>query len=228
MSSVENGSYRLIDVSMGMDEFTFEGDQPFELAGPYNWVPGGNPEFVYDFKASTQTGTHIQGPHYFLEHGRTIETFPLAAFEGWATVIDIEKRGRDTTREDLLQQLEHLDISGEIVLLRSGHMEEVIASGTLDPLRRPGLSLDAAHYLVEEKRIRMLAIDSVGVESRVTSNYDVNVYLCRHDILILEGLVNLASIRESRVFLEAFPLKMRGVEGTPCRAIIKEYSTSLA
>ncbi len=221
---IQNQPYCLIDISMGMDAFTFEGDQPFEVVGPLNWVTGSNPEFVYDFKASTQTGTHIQGPHYFLEYGRKIETFPLEAFEGWATVVQIEKRGEDTSREDLRRQLEPLTIADEIVLLRSGHMDEVIREGKLDPARRPGLSLNAARYLVEEKGVRMIAIDSVGLESRVTANYEVNVYLCQQEILILEGVVDLHRISKPRVFLEAFPLKMCGVEGTPCRAIVKEYS----
>src|ERR1051326_243426 len=88
--------YTLIDISLWMDDFTFEGDQPFEVTGPLNWITGSNPEFVYDLKASTQTGTHIQGPHYFLEEGKRIETFPLEAFEGWAHIVEMEKRGEDT------------------------------------------------------------------------------------------------------------------------------------
>jgi kynurenine formamidase len=39
---------------------------------------------------------------------------------------------------------------------------------------------------------------------------------------LLEGLINLKEVKSRRFFLEAFPLKIRGVEGTPCRAIIKE------
>lgn len=215
--------YTLLDVSMAMDDFTFEGDQPFELTGPLNWITGSNPEFVYDFKACTQTGTHIQGPHYFLEHGKRIDAFPITAFEGWATVVEMKKRGTDTTVEEVRAQVGTLDIANEIVLLRSGHMEEVIQAGRLEPARRPGLSLAAARYLVEEKHVRMVAIDSVGVESRVSANYEVNVYLCQHEVLILEGLINLQQIAQRRVFLEAFPLKVHGVEGTPCRAIVKEY-----
>ena len=69
----------------------------------------------------------------------------------------------------------------------------------------------------------MIGIDSVGLESRVSENYDVNVYLCSQGIIILECLVNLHSIKKHEVFLEAYPLKIKGVEGTPCRAIVKEY-----
>lgn len=215
--------YRLIDVSMGMEEFTFEGNIPFRADGPFNRLPGDNPEYVYDLTLSTQTGTHIQGPHYFLEEGRRIETFPLAFFEGRACVLDLTKRGEDTTAGELKELLGPEDMDCPLVLFRTGHMEEVIRSGVLDPSRRPGLSLEAARFLVEEWGVRLIAIDSVGVESRVTKNYEVNRYLCESGLLILEGLVNLASIRKRHVCLEAFPLKVRGVEGTPCRAVVKEF-----
>jgi kynurenine formamidase len=214
--------YRIIDVSMWMDAFTFTDDQEVEVAGPFNRVGGSNPEFVYDLKLCTQSGTHIQGAHYFRADGKRIDQYPLSAFEGEALVIDIPKRGMDTTEVELAEKIDHYDLSGKILILRTGHMEEVIHTGILDQAARPGLSLEAARYLAEAKGIKMIAIDSVGVESRTTRNYEVNHYLCGKDVLILEGLVNLAAVTKQEVFLEAFPIKIRGVEGTPCRAIIKE------
>ena len=44
-------------------------------------------------KLCTQSGTHIQGPHYFLKDEKKINKFPISSFEGKAIVIDIEKRG---------------------------------------------------------------------------------------------------------------------------------------
>lgn len=214
--------YELIDVSMWMDAFTFPGDRPLAVRGPVNVLDSANPEYVYEFTSSTQTGTHVQGPHYFLEHGTRVDALPLARFEGPAHLVDVTRRGEDTSAEELAAVLGDRDVQGQVVLLRSGHMEEVIATGELDPRTRPGLSMDAARYLAEEKRIGMVAIDSVGVESRRTRDFDVNVYLCRRGVLILEGLVNLHAVTGRELWLEAFPLKMRGVEGTPCRAIVKQ------
>ncbi|WP_330631705.1 cyclase family protein [Halocatena halophila] len=214
--------YRLHDVTMWMDAFDFEGDQPFEISGPFNRVEGSNPEYVYDLELSTQTGTHIQGAHYFNESGKRIEEYPLQQFEGRAILCDLEDRGVDTTAAFFRSRFDEGDLKNAILILRTGHMEDVIERGELDPAHRPGLSPGAARYLVEETQLRMIAIDSVGVESRETENFEVNVYLGEHDILILEGLVNLDAITATAVFLEAFPLKIPGVEGTPCRAIIKE------
>lgn len=115
-------------------------------------------------------------------------------------------------------------LAGRILLLRTGHMGRVIETGVLDAADRPGLSPAAAHWLATESGVSMIAIDSVGVESRVTHDYDVNVTLCRAGILILEGLTGLEELGPGPLWLEAFPLKLRGVEGTPCRAVVKDYS----
>ena len=223
------GDYELIDVSMWMDDFTFPGDEPVEARGPLNVLSGSNPEYVYELAMPSQAGTHIQGPHYFIADGARIDTFPLSRFEGRAHLVDIAGRGVDTEPGELAAGLGSRDVRGEIVLLRSGHMDEVVAEGRLDPARRPGLSPDAARYLAEERGVAMIAIDSIGVESRRTSNYEVNVYLCEQGVLLLEGLVNLGALRAgAELWLEAFPLKLRGVEGTPCRAVVKQGAARTA
>lgn len=216
-------TYRIIDISILMDSFTFPSNPRLELQGPFNRVTGENREYVYDFTLCTQSGTHIQGSHYFLEDGKRISDYSLELFEGEALILDCVRRGEDMTREDFNSSLKNLDLNGKILILRTGHMEEIIESGVLERKQRPGISLEAARYLCEEKGIRMIAIDSVGVESHDSKNYEVNTYLCRRGVLILECLANLAEIRSNKVWLEAFPLKIAGVEGTPCRAIAKEY-----
>ena len=212
----------LVDVSMWMDAFTFPGDQPVQARGPLNVLPGTNPEYVYELSMPSQGGTHIQGPHYFLADGARIDSFPLERFEGRAHLVDVVRRGEDTEPEELAAALGDEDVRGDVVLLRSGHMDEVVATGVLDPAARPGLSLAAAAYLADERGAGMIAIDSVGMESRRTRNYEVNVFLCRRGVLLLEGLVNLGALsHDDDLWLEAFPLKLRGVEGTPCRAVVR-------
>lgn len=218
--------YRLVDVTMRLDAFVFPGDAPVAVTGPFNFVSGANPEHVHHLSTPTQAGTHVQGPRYFLAEGATIDTLPLHRFEGEAVLVDMPGRGVDTDLDELLDSLAGRTLRDRILLLRTGHMEQVIASQDLDPAIRPGLSLAAARWLATDSGVSMIAIDSVGVESRRTRDYDVNVTLCRAGILLLEGLVNLAGLGDGPLWLEAFPLKIAGVEGTPCRAVIKDYTAS--
>lgn len=216
--------YRLVDVSAWMDDFQFPGDEPVKVDGPFNFLTGANPEYVYHLSTPTQAGTHVQGPHYFVADGATIDTFPLERFEGEAVLVDLPGRGTDMGLHELQAAVAGRSLAGRVLLLRSGHMRRVINSGVLDPLDRPGLSLEAAQWLASDSGVGMVAIDSVGLESRTTADYDVNVTLCRAGILILEGLIGLEQLGPGPLWLEAFPLKLRGVEGTPCRAVVKDYS----
>lgn len=209
----------LYDLSVDTAAFTFPGDPPATAVGPVNRVPGANPEYVYDLTLCSQSGTHVQGPHYFLADGRRIDAFGLEAFCGWAQVVDAPARGVDTGWETLDAQLPSEAV--EVVVLRTGHMDALAAGLPLEPATRPGISLEAARYLAERRGVRLLGIDSVGLESRESRNYEVNRYLCERGVLLLEGLAGLDRLPRSRIYLEAFPLKLAGVEGTPCRAVAR-------
>lgn len=215
-------SYKIVDVSIPLDAFTFPSNPKMDLKGPFSRVSGSNPEYVYDFNVCTQSGTHVQGPHYFIKDGKRISEFPLSSFEGDAYVYDFNKRNMDITLEELETALKHVNLKGKIFIIRTGFMEELIKDTSSLKKMKPGLSLEAAKYLCEVKEIKMIAIDSVGVESIHSKNYEVNLYLCQQEILILECLGNLHEINHKFVWLESYPLKIHGVEGTPCRAIVKE------
>lgn len=214
----------VIDLSINIDDFLFPDDPNCKLEGPFNRVPGNNPEFVYDLKISTQSGTHIQGPHYFLKDGKRLDAFPLESFMGETIIIDLIKRGEDTTKEDMINLISPTEGKGKILILRTGHMEELVQSKVLDPTKRPGLSLDCAKYLAEDVGVRMLGIDSIGFESRVTDNYEVNVFFCQKEIILLECLTNLKAIKRRDFWLSAVPIRIDGTEGAPCRAYAIEKS----
>jgi len=212
--------YKIIDISIWLDDFTFPGNPEVKVTGPANRVSGTNPEYVYDFEFCSQSGTHIQGAHYFDKEGQKIDQYSLEHFEAYAHIIDVSKRSEDITLDDLKKEIDNINLENMILLFRTGYMDDLI--NKIDDPKRPGLSMAAAKYLCEVKKIKMIAIDALGVESVDSKNYEVNVYLTTQNILILECLTNL-HLLSGRPFIEAFPLKIQGVEGTPCRAIAKVY-----
>jgi arylformamidase len=218
-----------IDVSLRLPEeaLTFLGDTPVGVDGPYSHVPGEVREFCYALSMSTQSGTHVQGAHYFREDGKTIDQYDLARFEGPCHVLDCVGR-RVIDRDFLLVSLPAGDLSDLILLFHTGFIETLLASRS-GPERRlgeevlrekPGLTLEAAGLLVE-RGCRLLGIDSVGFELYPTQTHAVNRLLCEHDVLLLENLRHLDRLPREGGWLECFPLPIAGVEGTPCRAIVK-------
>ena len=153
-----DATFRLYDVTMWMEDFVFPGDRPLTVTGPINVLSGENPEYVYEFAVSTQAGTHVQGRTTSCEAAR-------GSTKGRARLVDLSKRGVDTTAEDLGAVLGEQDLTGNVLVLRTGHMDELVAGAPLVPETRPRLSMDAARSLVEDRGIG-IAIDSVGVESR--------------------------------------------------------------
>ncbi len=215
-------SFRLMDISMDTEAYTFPGNPPLEKSGPHSRVSGPVREYVYDLRLCTQSGTHIQSGHYFLEDGETLDQVTLERCQGWCRLVPLVKRGEDTTREDLKRLFERHPLQERMILFVTGHMEEIIATGRCLSESRSGLSPEAAAYLVEEHGITLLGIDSVGLESRSFNDFRVTRYLGARGVLLLECLVNLGQLPPfSRAYLEAFPLKIRGVEGTPCRAVLR-------
>lgn len=205
---------------MRIDDFQFAGSEPVPVTRLLNVVDGTIPSTCATAAPQPGPAHRSRGAYYFLADGVSIGA-ALARFEGEAVLVDTS--GRDADR---LCTTSNWSWPAGIPALRSGHMDELVATGVLDPARRPGLSPAAARWPAHDSGVNMIAIDSVGVESRVTGHYEVNATLCRAGVLILEGLVNLAALGPGRLWLEAFPLKVRGVEGTPCRAVVKECTTA--
>ena len=201
----------------------FPGDPPVGVEGPYSALAGPVREYCYRLHLPTQAGTHLQGPHYFLAGGRPIHAFPVERFEGPAYVLDV--RGRALFTPQALAPLTGVDLSGAVVLFHSGYMARLLAAATAEELAvlvaaKPGLALDAAQELVD-RGVSMLGIDSVGLEPGGKRDYPVSRYLCEREVLILEGLTNLDRLPPAGAWVEAFPLPVPGVEGTPCRAVAR-------
>ncbi|HKH48657.1 MAG TPA: cyclase family protein [Thermoanaerobaculia bacterium] len=222
--------YDLIDLSLELNEDGnfFPGDSaPQVRGGPFSFVPGAHPEFVYEVELSTQAGTHVQGQHYFVADGKKIDQYPLARFEGPARVVDC--RGANRIEVDFLRRALPEDRLDSLMLLFfTGFTAEILArklarGGLLrldDLADKPGLTAEGAQFLLE-RGARFLGIDSVGFEPYPTTDHAINRLLCAHDVLLLENLTRLELVPATGAWLECFPLPLAGVEGTPCRAIVK-------
>jgi len=221
--------YDIIDLSLELNEagIFFPGDCAPKVQGPFSFVPGEHREFVYEVEMSTQAGTHVQGQHYFVEDGKKIQQYPLARFEGPARVVDC--RGRNRIDEGFLRRtLPETRLDSLMLLFFTGFTAELLARKSarrgglrIDDLAdKPGLTAGGANFLLE-RGARFLGIDSVGFEPHPTSDHAINRLLCAHDVLLLENLTRLELVPKTGAWLECFPLPLPGVEGTPCRAIVK-------
>lgn len=114
---------------------------------------------------------------------------------------------------------------GDVVLIRTGRMK-LYAQGDAYMHDTPGLSLDAARFLIEEGGAMTVGADNLSFESfpsEVEGNYlPVHTYLLAQQGAMILELVNLEGLARDRVYEFAFigtPLKLRGADAAPMRPI---------
>jgi arylformamidase len=162
---------------------------------------------------SAHTGTHADMPLHFIENGAACDEIPLEHFYGKAKLFRLNhKQPRNISREDLLP----LDIqSGDIILLDTGQSRNMNK-----PLKKDytALSPCAAEFLAE-KKIRTVGLDYISADTYNAPRFPVHNILLGNGIAILEGLV-LENVPEGEYVISALPLKFKGGEGSPVRAVL--------
>ncbi|MNM38327.1 Kynurenine formamidase [compost metagenome] len=130
------------------------------------------------------------------------------------------------TRSDLQQALAKQRVAlekGDVVLIRTGRMRdyEHAQAYMANP---PGLSLDAAKFLVEDSGAMVVGADNLSFEtfpSEVEGNYlPLHTYLLAMQGAPIIELVNLEGLSQDRVYQFAFvgaSLKLRGADAAPMR-----------
>ncbi|MFC1475198.1 cyclase family protein [Candidatus Zixiibacteriota bacterium] len=219
---IEN--WKVIDISTSCypNMPSYPGDPKFKITGPYSVLPTDKVrEYCYEITMSTQTGTHIQAPHYFLENGQKIDQFPLTTFRMIAVVIDLSQDFTDTISR-INELHKKYDLNNKAVIFRTGYQDRFEPCGKSpvesDSIKHPSISLKVARELCDLK-IALVGIDAIGFEPETSQQFEVNLLFCEKGVLILEGLINLNLITGDIFLIEAYPLKILNVEGTPCRAV---------
>ncbi|WP_105615724.1 cyclase family protein [Vallitalea okinawensis] len=157
------------------------------------------------------TGTHMDAPLHMLKDGATIDETTLEKCMGPCKVLDLTQIEDHISKEDLINK----DIvAGDRILLKTKNSND-------DTFNMDFIYVDhtAANYLVE-KQIMLVGIDSLGIE-RSQSDYATHRQILGAGIPIVEGL-RLKNIREGIYEFIGLPLKLKGLEGSPIRAILKE------
>ena len=162
--------------------------------------------------ASVHIGTHADMPLHFIHGGAACEEIAIDHFFGPAKVMPIAVDAH-IRKADLLP----LDIQeGDIILLETGQSKYMRQGSFKEDFI--ALTTEAAEYLAE-KKIKTIGIDYLSVDPYDSTDYLVHKVLLGNNIAILEGLV-LDNVPAGTYTLSALPLKIKGSEGSPVRAIL--------
>jgi arylformamidase len=203
----------LIDISpalvVGMG--VFPGDAAFEVSQTLTIGPG-CPVNVSRIAMSTHCGAHVDAPLHYDAAGASIDNLDLEDFVGPARVIDARGEGR-------------LCAFAEIESALGGAPARLLFKlmGRGDQLNWPTGFRALAPETVERLALggtRLIGVDVPSVDPETSKSLPSHMVCRRHDIRIVENLV-LADVLPGDYELIALPLRLKGLDAAPVRAVLR-------
>jgi len=177
------------------------------------------------------SGTHFDAPCHFIEGGKSVEHVPVETLVRPAVVIDISKRiGSDADGELTLAEVQAFEAAhgripdGAAILLRTGWEEFNSDShryaGPEGDLHFPGFGVEAAKFLVEERKAVGLGTDTLGIDPGCASTFPVHSQISHpKGLWHLENLQNLKQLPAVGAWIVVGVLPLIGGSGSPARVI---------
>jgi kynurenine formamidase len=230
----------LVDLSHAYDSRTifWPTAEGFRLEKVADGVtPAGYYYAANTFATAEHGGTHIDAPVHFARGRQTVDQIPLDRLLGPAVVVDVTRESQreadyQVTTEDLRRaEREDGPIPPEaIVLIRTGFSrrwrDAAAYLGTAERgadavarLRFPGLHPDAARWLVAERPIRAIGIDTASIDYGQSTRFESHRVLYDRNVPAFENLTALERLPRRGAFVIALPMKIAGGSGAPLRAI---------
>ena len=228
-----------IDLTHAYDEATIY--WPTDTAGfeleelAYGRTEGGWFYSSYAFGTAEHGGTHLDAPIHFAEGRRTTDEIPVGDLVGPAVVVDVTARAEPdylVTVADLQGwEAVHGPIpDGGIVLLRTGWgsrwSDRTAYLGTaltgpeaVPELHFPGLAPEAAAWLVENRSVAAVGIDTPSIDFGQSADFRAHVTLYEANVAGFENVAHLDLLPETGAFVVALPMKIAGGSGGPLRIV---------
>jgi kynurenine formamidase len=189
------------------------------------------------FASAEHGGTHLDAPYHFNQDGRTVDKLPLKRLIGTAVVIDVSAqcaadRDYEIGIADLRawEEKHRRQLADVIVLVRTGfgrrwpNRKEYLGTGetgagAVVKLHFPGLSPEAAGWLVERRWIKAIGIDTASIDHGQSTHFESHVKLFEHNVPVFENLASLEELPDDGFSVVALPMKIAGGSGSPLRIV---------
>jgi kynurenine formamidase len=231
---------RIVDLthSFGSDTVVWPTEQDFKLIGQHaEDTPGGYYYASNRVEMPEHGGTHIDAPIHFSRGKQTLDQIPIDRMVGTAVRIDIaEQCAGDRDYRVAISDLERWEAehgriqNSTIVLLDTGFARfwparkaylgtEVRGQGGVRELHFPGLHPESAAWLVRERHVKAVGIDTASIDYGQSTKFETHVALLSANVPVFENLANLHDLPLRGFDVIALPMKIAGGTGGPLRII---------
>lgn len=173
-------------------------------------IPDGSACNVGRLHVSVHSGTHADAPFHYNDTGLRIDEVPVEIFVGPARVVDL--RGHATITTALLAA--HDFTATPRVLFRS----DAWPDPAVFPSRWPLMAADVPAWL-GARGVRLIGLDVPSVDSLAGGGMPLHHACDAAGLIILENL-DLHAVAPGVYDLIALPLRLRGGDGSPVRAVL--------
>ncbi|TNE67723.1 MAG: cyclase family protein [Bacteroidetes bacterium] len=190
---------------------------------------------AFQYCAAEHGGTHLDAPIHFSAGKRSMEEIPLEQLIGAAVVVDVSEKAladpdyQISTADFQQWESEHGMLpEGAIVLLHTGYgrywPDRAKYMGTAERgaaavalLHFPGLAPEAAQWLVQERSIHAIGLDTPSIDYGQSTLFESHQILFKENIPAFENLANLEQLPPTGFWVVALPMKIKGGSGGPLR-----------
>jgi len=202
-----------ISVSLGEESIDYPGTTPYSREVVMK-KEDGEAYNISKLVMSTHSGTHVDTPLHYIDGGKNLDEFPIERWILPAHVVDVNDK--EAVRPS---ELEGLSIKpGDALLFKTDNSISGRSASGIFSYNFVYISPEAADFCVARK-VSLVGIDYNTCDKDSDLSFPVHYKLLGNDILILES-INLKGVSAGKYTLICLPLKIKGGEGAPVRAIL--------
>jgi kynurenine formamidase len=192
-----------------------------------SWADDGY--YLRSFSIGEHSATHMNAPNSFIDGNRqAITSYPARQRVVPAVVIDVRAAvSQDPdyrlSKDDVLAwEAEHGQIApGSFVILFTGwqdrwdHPKAFINQDARGDLHFPGFAGPTTTWLLDQRQISGVGIDTHGVDPGLDTTYATNTQIAAAHKIAIECMANLDQLPPTGTTLVLGPLQLRGGSGSP-------------
>jgi kynurenine formamidase len=189
------------------------------------------------YRASEHGGTHIDAPIHFARDHQTVDQLSIEQLTGVAVVVDVSAAALKNSDYQIAVadlkawETKHRRIpNGAMLLLHTGYgrlwpdAKKYLGTDEKGPeavekLHFPGLHPDTARWLVAERTIKAVGLDTASIDYGQSKLFETHRVLFEKNIPAFENVAALDQLPPTGAYVIALPMKIKGGSGGPLRIV---------